>query len=169
MNKELMISGNVPFLSWGILCVLAQCGVHRPQRTQSCGSAGNTMLCQPLSSLWGRQKELRDTECPQSPEKQGFKLLSAWGFTVHLLAQMAHIWASGSSMSPTQVPLRRGSRDPVLMEHSWLSPSFSSWRSKSEGSLPVVFACYWTWGHTTCAQNIFHHTSSINQLKEPNR
>ena len=138
MNKELMIAGKAPISSSGILCFLAQHEVHRPRRTQSRGSTGNTMLCQPLS-LWGRQKERRVTECPPRSEAPGCSLL--W---VHspFSTQMAHFWASQSSASPSQALLFRGSRVPILKERSWLSPSFSSWKSKPEGSRLVVSVCY---------------------------
>lgn len=139
MNKELMIAGKVPIVSSGILCFLAQHDVHRPRRTQSRGSTGNTMLCQPLSSLWGRQKERRVTECPPRSEAPGCSLL---GVHSPFSTQMAHIWASQSSASPSQALLFRGSRVPILKEHSWLSPSCSSWKSKSEGSRLMVSLCY---------------------------
>lgn len=139
MDEELVIAGNAPVLSSGILGFLAPYGVHRPQRTQSRGSAGNTMLCQPLSSLWGRQKERRVTECPPRSEAPGCPLL---GVHSPLSTQTAHVWASQSSASPTQALLLRGSRVPVQKEHSWLSLSCSSWKSRSEGSRLVVSACY---------------------------
>lgn len=138
MNKELMIAGKAPFSSSGILCFLAQHEVHRPWRTQSRGSTGNTMLWQPLS-LWGRQKERRVTECPPRSEAPGCSLL---GVHSPFSTQMAHIWASQSSTSPSQALLFRGSRVPILKERSWLSPSCSSWKSKSEVSRLVVSVCY---------------------------
>lgn len=141
-------------------------GAQAPENTVSWICREHDALSSSLF-LMGKTEELRITECPQSPEKRGFRLLSAQGSQPP--PPMVHALASLSSTLPTQAPLHRGSGDSLLKEHSWLGPTFSSWRSKSEGSCPVLLPVIELGITQLVAQNIFDDISSINQLKEPNQ
>lgn len=147
-----MVAGNVPFLSCGILCLLAQCGVHRPQRCtvpRVCGEQdapsvplllmGKTEGSQRLgASSWSKEAGLPCAICPVS---------SPFSLGSNLGIRITDLTSPGTPASRVQRPPTEGA-----FPTQFLPPSL---RSNSEGRHSGVSACYSSQGHTACGPNHF--------------